>query len=221
MLASLDRTFSWLRAKPFFYRFTLFTRILLAAAFIPTGMVKLQGRRFTLIPPSDPIGAFFEALYQTGDYWRFLGATQILAGLLLLWPRTAHLGAAIFLPIALNILVITVSLGFRGTPFVAALMLLASLYLCFWDYHRFRGLFTTDSPASPPSAHRLDRWETLGFTAFAICLLAFFALTRDYLSSNLSLPLISLGISGGLLALGRFAWMTCSAQRAAKKQPPR
>lgn len=218
MLTWLDRIFLWLRAKPFFYRFTLFTRVLLAAAFIPTGLVKLQGRRFTLIPPSDPIGAFFEALYQTGDYWRFLGASQILAGLLLLWPPTEHLGAAVFLPIALNIWVITLALGFRGTPIVAALLVLATLYLCFWDYHRFRSLLTTSSSALPAATHMLDPWETLGFATFACSLLAFFALTRDYLRSTLSLPLIALGTAAGLLTLLRFIWKTWKSPRSTTSQ---
>jgi hypothetical protein len=142
LIESVDRLFVWVRSKPFFLRFVLFTRILLAAGFVPTGMVKLLGRRFTLMPVETPIGAFFEAMYQTGLYWQFLGAAQVAAGLLLLVPRWAHLGALFFMPIMLNIFVVTVSLGFKGTPAVTGLMLLAVTFLCAWDYHRFRGIFT-------------------------------------------------------------------------------
>ncbi len=142
MVENVDRLFVWVRSKPFFLRLTLFTRILLAAGFVPTGMVKLLGRRFTLMSVETPIGAFFEAMYQTGLYWQFLGASQVLAGLLLLVPRWAHLGALLFVPIMVNIFVVTVSLGFQGTPVVTGLMLLAVVYLCAWDYHRVRGIFT-------------------------------------------------------------------------------
>lgn len=96
----LDRLHAWARAHPLLYRVVLATRILFATAFIPTGLVKLLGLRFTSIPTSDPIGAFFEAMYQTGGYWRFLGATQVAAGLLLLVPRAARrsLGAMVGTP---------------------------------------------------------------------------------------------------------------------------
>ena len=49
-LSHLDRLFLWVRSKDLFYRLTLFTRIMLAAGFIPTGTVKLLGRRFTTMP---------------------------------------------------------------------------------------------------------------------------------------------------------------------------
>ncbi len=119
------------------YRLALISRILLALAFVPTAVVKVTGNRFTTISASTPIGYFFEAMYQSGFYWRFLGASQLLAGLLLLIPATSTLGAVLFFPIILNIFVITVSLHFTGTPVITGLMLLASIFLLCWDYHRF------------------------------------------------------------------------------------
>jgi uncharacterized membrane protein YphA (DoxX/SURF4 family) len=165
MRKTVDALFLRVRSIPFFWRMTLFTRILLAAGFIPTGMVKLLGNRFTLMPVDTPVGAFFEAMYQTGLYWQFIGGSQVLAGILLLIPRTAHLGALLFLPIMANIFVITFSLGFKGTPFVTALMLLAVLYLCAWDYHRWRGV-VTERPWAPGTVvpqPRLDWMERAGF----------------------------------------------------------
>src|SRR5262245_57108073 len=124
MLQLLDGLFLWVRSSPFFYRLMLFTRILLAAGFIPTGTIKLLGQRFSYIPIDQPVGFFFEALYRSGIYWRFIGASQILAGTLLLWPRAAHLGAALFAPIVANIFVITVSMPFGGTRLITGPMLL-------------------------------------------------------------------------------------------------
>lgn len=204
----VDRVFSWIRSAPFFYRFTLFTRILLIAGFIPTGMVKLQGERFTTLASDDPIGAFFESMYQTGLYWRFIGLCQVAAAVLLLFPRVAHLGAAIFVPIILNIFVITVSLHFTGTPFITGPMLLAAVYLCFWDFHRFRPLFTEKPFEREVAVHRLDRWERVGFVVFAVSLVNFFGLTRSLYRADLSRVSILVGVAAGVFTLGRFLWVT-------------
>jgi hypothetical protein len=145
----LSRLQHWTRSQPILYRLTLGTRLLLAAAFIPTGMVKLLGYRFTTMDPATPLGGFFETLYRSGPYWHFLGASQILAGVLILNAATATLGAVIFAPIILNIFVITLSYDFRGTPVIAGLMVLATLYLLAWDYDRLRGILGLDARESP------------------------------------------------------------------------
>lgn len=108
-------------------------------------MVKLLGFRFTTMSPESEIGAFFEILYQSGLYWKFLGLSQVLAGLLVLIPTSATLGALLFLGIMMNIFVITLSYDFNATPVITFFMLLATAWLLLWDYHRVRGiLFTTD-----------------------------------------------------------------------------
>ena len=57
-----------------------------------------MGNRFTILGLDDPIGFFFEALYRTGFYWRFLGICQLTVALLLLIPQTATLGVCLFPP---------------------------------------------------------------------------------------------------------------------------
>jgi hypothetical protein len=203
----IDRAFLRVRSSAFCYRFALFTRTLLAAGFIPTGMVKLMGLRFTLISTDHPIGAFFEAMYQTGLYWRFLGLTQVVAGVLILFPRAAHLRAAIFLGIITNIFVITLSMDFRGTPVVTGLMLLAVIYLCAWDFHRFRPLLTLSAFSEPVPAPRLDRWEAAGFLVFAFSLMNFFGITRSFIGHRFALVFIATGLAAGVATLGRFLWL--------------
>jgi len=207
----LDRSFLWIRSCAFCYRFTLFTRILLAAGFLPTGTVKLLGQRFTLIPPGNPIGDFFEALYQTGLFWRFIGLAQVVAAVLLLVPRLAHLGAALFVPVILNIFVITVSLSFSGTPWITGAMLLAVLWLCAWDFHRFRPLLTLEPLAHAVPQPRLDAWERAGFVAFAASLLGFFGITRRLLDPAFARLLVAAGLAAGLFTLGRFLWVWARA----------
>lgn len=130
--------------------FTWLTRALLAIAFIPSGLVKLQGERFTRLGIDTQVGFFFEALYRAGFYWNFLGAAQLLAAALLLIPRTRILGAAIYFPIVLNVFLITWSMHFQGTPFVTGLMLLGSIWLLLWDVRSIRCLF------APPAGLHLS-----------------------------------------------------------------
>jgi uncharacterized membrane protein YphA (DoxX/SURF4 family) len=137
---SLTHEHSRVRQKKLLRIFTVFTRVLLAIGFIPSGITKLLGNRFTILGTDDPIGFFFEALYRTGFYWRFLGICQLAAALLLLIPKTATLGALVYFPLILNIFVITVSMHFTGTPIITGMMLLANIYLLCWDYDKLKQL---------------------------------------------------------------------------------
>jgi len=132
-----------IRSLRLFKIFTWFTRILLAIAFMPSGLTKLLGNRFTSLPVENPVGFFFEALYQTGFYWNFLGFMQLLVALLLLIPRTSFFGAMIYLPIIINIFILVTAMNFTGTPFVAGLMLLANIYLLLWDYNKMHKIAKT------------------------------------------------------------------------------
>jgi len=134
--APVARVHRWARAQPWLGRFTLANRLLLAMAFLPTGLVKATGQRFTTLPVENPIGFFFEAMYQTGPWWHFIGLSQVAASVLLLIPATATLGALLFLPIGLNIFLITYGVGFGNTVYVTAGMLLSAIYLVCWDADR-------------------------------------------------------------------------------------
>lgn len=138
---TLDRAHARVSEQTWLRRFTVFTRILLALGFVPSGITKLLGNRFTTLGLDNPVGFFFESLYRTGFYWRFLGLCQLAAALLLLIPKTATIGALVYFPLILNIFVITVSLHFTGTPVITGLMLLANIYLLCWDYDKLKRLF--------------------------------------------------------------------------------
>jgi len=118
--------------------FTWFTRVLLAIGFIPPGLVKALGFPFTNIDPSAPIGYFFDALHQSGFFYNFIGACQVIAAVLLLVPRVATLGALMYFPLICGIFVVTLSLNFGGTRVIAGLMLLGNIYLLCWDYDKLK-----------------------------------------------------------------------------------
>ncbi len=134
----LDKVHRSVISNVYLQLFTAFTRILLGIGFIYPSLPKIMNRPFTMLPTSDPVGHYFDALYQTGFYYQFIGWSQLSGAILLLIPRTSHIGALMFFPIILNIAVLTNSVGFKGTWLVTILMLLACIYLVCWDYDRWK-----------------------------------------------------------------------------------
>jgi uncharacterized membrane protein YphA (DoxX/SURF4 family) len=139
-MSFLERYHHKIYGKKIFVLFTWSTRILLFLGFLPSGLKKLLGEKFTILGLDSPVGFFFEALYRTGFYWNFLGLIQLVAGVLLLIPRTSFFGALLYFPIIINIFILVVSMHFTGTPYVVGLMLLANLYLLFWDYKKLKAV---------------------------------------------------------------------------------
>ena len=137
-MTNIEKLHNRIHNKRLFVFFTWGTRILLFLAFLPSGLKKVLGELFTILGIDSPVGFFFEGLFRTGFYWNFLGFMQLLVGILLLIPRTAFFGAILYLPIIINIFIIVVSMNFKGTPIIAGLMLLANLYLLFWDYEKLK-----------------------------------------------------------------------------------
>jgi len=142
--------------------FTAFTRCLLAVAFIQPSITKILHKPFTILPDSNPVGHYFNALYDTGFYYEFIGWAQLTAAILLLIPRTSHIGAMMFLPIIANIAVLTCSVGFVGTWLITILMCLAGTYLVAWEYDRLKPIVFWNREDRPRNFRRLF----LGVPAF-------------------------------------------------------
>lgn len=158
--------------------FAVFNRIILAVSFIPSGMTKLLGYRFTQLSTDYPAGYFFESFYQTGGWYRFVGFCQVLAAILLLAPRTATLGAAVFFPIVLNIMLITISVDFQATWMITSLMFLANLYLICWDYDKFKLILPLASEEKKPFIWRkYALFVLLGTVGGALAFLFFAGVT--------------------------------------------
>lgn len=123
----------------------IYLRFLIGFAFVFASIIKIRGERFTSIPVTEPIGYFFEALYQSGFYWNFLGWSQFISGALLMSQRFSTIGAMVFLPVILNVFMITHSIDFgSGTPLVTSLMLMGTIFLLMWDYPKWSILFMRD-----------------------------------------------------------------------------
>jgi hypothetical protein len=191
----LARVHGWARAQPWLGRFTLMNRLLLAMAFIPTGLVKLTGQRFTTLPVETPVGFFFEAMFRTGPYWNFIGLVQIVAAVLLVVPVTATLGAVLCVPVTVSIFLITWGVGFKGTVWVTAGMLLASVYLVCWDGDRIWEaggalLGRRSGPGLLEGAHVVEK---VGWGAGGVVGIALFLITRGFVPRSLTGPLLLAG----------------------------
>lgn len=170
LLARFERLHGEAKRSKSIRRFAVFCRVVLAAGFIPAGMVKVMGDRFTALPSNHPLGHYFDALFLTRYYYTFIGVGQLTAALLLLIPRTALLGAMLYFPIILNIWVLSSATRFNGTR-LTTLMLLANLFLLVWDQDRLKQLLARRPPVDdqhlPIGTSRLPIWF-FGFVLAAV-----------------------------------------------------
>ncbi|MDT0632981.1 hypothetical protein RQM47_14695 [Rubrivirga sp. S365] len=195
-MTALDRLHARaVRSRPL-QRFMAVTRVLLAIGFVIPGMTKVRGHRFTSLPTSDPVGYFFDAFFQASEFYAFVGIAQVTAGLLLLWPATATLGAVIYFPIILNIAVITVAVGFQGTWVITVLMTLACLWLLVWDYDRLRAILPARRAAGWGYGAREYALQVGVWSGAGAALVALAAAVRDVAARDV-LVLSGLLVVGG------------------------
>jgi hypothetical protein len=162
-----------MKNKAWMQVFIIYLRYLIGFAFIFASFVKIQGLRFTAgsgaESPIDSAFHFFETLYESGIYWRFLGLAQFITGTLLMTQRFAKLGAILFLPIIANVFVITISYDFGGTHIIAGLMLISTLFLLFWDWDSLKILFNkTPTNSTKKRLEHNKIWIYLGFVFLII-----------------------------------------------------
>lgn len=210
-----DRLHAAARARPALHRLAIVSRILLALGFLPTGLVKALGHRFTQMPVETTVGFFFEAMYRTGAYWNLIGVAQMTAAILLLVPRTATLGAVLFFPIILNIHAITTSVGFVGTPVVTGLMLLACTFLLCWDYDRWKTILfpVPTSTAAPVATVALDPLERAGYVLGTAAGLGLFSATRSLLPGTSLRGFLAVGAVAALLVLAGWLRLALRGRR--------
>jgi hypothetical protein len=207
----LDTLHARVTSSPWLSRLTAVTRGLLAIGFIKPSLVKILGKPFTSASVDTPVGHFFDAMYRTGDWWRFIGLAQLTAGLLL--PRrAATVGALLYLPIILNIFIITVSVGFTGTPVITGMMLLAVVYLVCWDYPRWKSILFEPLPGREPLPTGVPvPWMLTLFTALGVeggfGTLTNLLIRRPPSSRNLVLL-------AAMVGLGLFLWVRSRRQAA-------
>lgn len=115
-------------------------RIFLGLIFLTSGMGKVwAGHKFPgVIGPvwlADRL-----APYQLGFFAQFIAYSQMVIGFLLLSRSWTTVGAIACVPLITCILMVTISLAWRGTPYVNGFLLALNLYLLWHDREKLRGL---------------------------------------------------------------------------------
>jgi hypothetical protein len=138
-LSAFDRFYLAAKGNRWYWYFSIFCRVSLAYAFTVAGLVKIVGERFASgLSIHHPMGAYLEALHHTGYYYTFIGIAQVTAAVLLIIPRTVILGALLYFPIIVNIWLLSAAVRFEGSFVTSPLMVLANLYILFWNYDRIK-----------------------------------------------------------------------------------
>ena len=139
---NMENSVSRLKQNLLLQLFTIGLRYLLGSAFVYASIFKIEGIRFMPKPGiNEPVGSlshFFEAMYQAGIYWHFIGWGQLIAGFLLMSQAFSTLGAVTFFPMILNIFVITISFDSPNILLITTLMLISNVYLLLWDWNRLK-----------------------------------------------------------------------------------
>lgn len=197
-----------IKAYIFSQIFIIYTRYLIGGAFVFASLIKIKGNRFTTesgaLNPIDTAWHFFETLYQSGLYWKFIGISQLLAGFLLMTQKYAKLGALVNFPIIINIFIITLSYNFGFTPVLAGMLLIANMLLIIWDWNEFKILFNLI-----PTFDRTVRLENDKLWIYIGCILFFFTFIYRILADKYDVifwftSCIIIGIVGLFFGLSRY-----------------
>jgi hypothetical protein len=201
-----------------------FTRLLLAVGFVAPGLHKAVGHPFITpgaYAPDHPLRLFFDAFFSSSQLYVFVGVVQATAGVLLLFHRTAPLGAILYLPVISNIFLVTLGLPFGTTRYIAGAMLLGSVFLVCWYYPAWKRVAFPEQYAVPkwrnPKALSIacTSWYALAIAGIMITLVMrsvipmapFYSLSWLILAAALVLGLIACVVNG------------MSSRRRAAQQP--
>jgi len=144
MLNWLEKNVNRARERRSLHIFVIVLRMMIAFAFIPAGLKKVIGERFTAAEKTGPFNEFVHAFFDTGLLYHWVGALQLVAACLLMTQRFATLGAILMAPILFTILVFCWGVMVIPTATVVTLMSLGIVGLLLWDIHKLKLLFMED-----------------------------------------------------------------------------
>ncbi|KAA5548836.1 hypothetical protein [Adhaeribacter rhizoryzae] len=110
--------------------------------------------------------------YNLGLFARFVAYAQVTIGFLLLTLRYRTLGAISLLPMLLNILVITISLDWQGTPYVIAVFLVLNLLLLLAEAPKLLHLIGFKTTLPIQASQNPGKMGLLWLSGFALVLLS-------------------------------------------------
>ncbi|MDN4164567.1 hypothetical protein QWY31_03585 [Cytophagales bacterium LB-30] len=169
------------------------TAIFLGFTFFGAGMAKLYAEH-QFIGWIGPVW-LIEQLeqYKLGLYAHFIALSQVVIGFTLLTPRFRSLGAVMLVPMLLNILLITISQQWTGTPYLVSILLGMNGFLLFMDAPKLLPLVQPDRIYIPS---RLQKYTWAGhFIWLSGLLVVLGAIPLSFRFLHLSYGLVA----GGLL----------------------
>ncbi|HKV92148.1 MAG TPA: hypothetical protein VJW20_06345 [Candidatus Angelobacter sp.] len=163
-------------------RYLDWLRYLSAFLLFAYGFAKLVGRQFH-VPPEmalRPVGSlsgyqlawFYYAYSHT--YEVILGLVEVAGGTLLLFRKTALLGAALMLPVMTNIWMINVFYVIGLGAMCTSTFIFASMLAVLWHHrHALVGVFWTDQAGEPANVRRYYRIIAAFVVLLVITLMGF------------------------------------------------
>lgn len=130
--------------------------------------------------------------YGLGFYAKFIALSQITIGYLLVTTRYKLLGSIMMLPMIGNILMVTISLHWRGTPYVLGFFLLLDLIIL-WQYRDFFRPLIDEGKSRFDIKPRTVRSRNGHLVWLAGLGLQFIAIQVSYLNWPIACGIVSLG----------------------------
>jgi len=117
-------------------------RILLGVGFVLFGALKFFPSSSSAALPA-PAMDFMTAMASTGYFIPFLGLSEVLVGVLLIFNLWVPLSMIILAPIMLNIILFNLFLGPSLMGFIiVGLLLLLQMYVVYYSWDKYKSLFT-------------------------------------------------------------------------------
>jgi hypothetical protein len=195
------------------------SRLLLGALMLGGGLYKLSDNHIRgLMGP--PMNHAFLAKYGLEIFGQFIGVAQLVIGLLLLTGRFALLGALMLVPMWLNIVMLTWSQHWTGTPYLTTGFLILTLGLLLHDYERLKYLLY---PPAHPEILRVEPPRTGPLGAELLWWLGLAVVVGGSLLYPVSLAVMEgtmLAGAGLLLGAGLWLWLWRRARQADSPNGP-
>ena len=120
-------------------KLTMVLRILLGLLLIVFGANKFLGFMPAMEMPA-PAGNFMGALMESGYFFKFLGATEIIVGLLLLVKKWVPFALVVLAPISVNIIFFHLFLA-PAQIMPAVVVALLNIILIYANWDKYKPLF--------------------------------------------------------------------------------
>lgn len=173
--------------------------IFLGFTFWGAGMVKLFAEHLFIgwIGPPELVEQLQK--YELGMFAAFIAICQITIGFMLMTTRFKLLGGIMLVPMIANILVVTISQNWAGTPYVLGFLLLLNMYLLFQYRTYFIPLINETLPKNTSSTPDSKTWS--GHLVWMTGLgLQFVAISVSFQSLNWGFMTSGIGVILGILA---------------------